>query len=125
MLFRSEALNRLSDPSAARRKAAANGLAEALHDRTPIMALVMNTLAFEKQVEDRWRKYDYPAQSRHIGNEVDAEAVDALPARLRKRLDETLEDEELVPDLRGLAERAGVPVRDVPRTTGRIAPSIE
>jgi len=73
-----EALNRLSDPSAARRKAAANGLAEALHDRTPTMALVMNTLAFEKQVEDRWRRYSYPAQSRHIGNEVDAEAVEAM-----------------------------------------------
>jgi oligoendopeptidase F len=73
-----EALNRMSDPSAARRKAAANGLAEALHDRTPTMALVMNTLAFEKQVEDRWRHYDYPAQSRHIGNEVDAEAVNAM-----------------------------------------------
>jgi len=73
-----EALNRLSDPSAARRKAAANGLAEALHDRTPTMALVMNTLAFEKQVEDRWRRYSYPAQSRHIANEVDAEAVNAM-----------------------------------------------
>ncbi len=73
-----EALNRMSDPSAARRKAAANGLAEALHDRTPTMALIMNTLAFEKQVEDRWRHYDYPAQSRHIGNEVDAEAVNAM-----------------------------------------------
>ena len=73
-----EALNRLSDPSAARRKQAANALAEALHDRTPTMALVMNTLAFEKQVEDRWRRYAYPAQSRHIGNEVDAEAVEAM-----------------------------------------------
>jgi len=73
-----EALNRLSDPSAARRKQAANALAEALHDRTPTMALVMNTLAFEKQVEDRWRRYAYPAQSRHIANEVDAEAVEAM-----------------------------------------------
>ncbi len=73
-----EALNRLSDPSAARRKQAANALAEALHDRTPTMALVMNTLAFEKQVEDRWRRYSYPAQSRHIANEVDAEAVEAM-----------------------------------------------
>lgn len=73
-----EALNRLSDPSAARRKQAANALAEALHDRTPTMALVMNTLAFEKQVEDRWRSYSYPAQSRHIANEVDAEAVEAM-----------------------------------------------
>jgi len=73
-----EALNRLSDPSATRRKAAAEGLAEALHDRTPTMALVMNTLAFEKQVEDRWRHYAFPAQSRHLANEVDAEAVEAM-----------------------------------------------
>jgi|SRR5215217_1072013 len=73
-----EALNRLSDPSAVKRKAAAEGLAEALHDRTPTMALVMNTLAFEKQVEDRWRSYEYPAQSRHLANEVDAEAVEAM-----------------------------------------------
>ncbi len=73
-----EALNRLSDSSATKRKAAAEGLAEALHDRTPTMALVMNTLAFEKQVEDRWRRYANPAQSRHLANEVDAEAVEAM-----------------------------------------------
>jgi oligoendopeptidase F len=39
---------------------------------------VLNTLAFEKQVEDRWRHYAEPAQSRHLANEVDADAVDAL-----------------------------------------------
>jgi oligoendopeptidase F len=38
----------------------------------------MNTLAFEKQVEDRWRRFDSPAQSRHLANEVDGDAVDAL-----------------------------------------------
>ena len=40
----------------------------------------MNTLAFEKQVEDRWRKYPDPAASRHLANEVDADAVEALEA---------------------------------------------
>jgi oligoendopeptidase F len=40
----------------------------------------MNTLAFEKQVEDRWRKYPTPAASRHIANEVDADAVEAMEA---------------------------------------------
>lgn len=75
-----EALNRLSDPDAARRKQAAQGLAKALEERTPILALSMNTLAFEKQVEDRWRKYPDPAASRHIANEVDADAVQALEA---------------------------------------------
>jgi oligoendopeptidase F len=73
-----EALNRLSDPDPARRKAAAEGLAVALEERTPVLALCLNTLAFEKQVEDRWRSYPTPAASRHIANEVDADAVEAL-----------------------------------------------
>jgi oligoendopeptidase F len=75
-----EALNRLSDPDARRRQAAADGLAQALEERTSTQGLVMNTLAFEKQVEDRWRHFDSPAQSRHLANEVDADAVDALEA---------------------------------------------
>jgi oligoendopeptidase F len=73
-----EALNRLSDPDGKRRKAAADGLAKALEERASTQGLVMNTLAFEKQVEDRWRRFDNPAQSRHLANEVDADAVDAL-----------------------------------------------
>jgi oligoendopeptidase F len=76
----SEALNRLSDPDGDRRKAAAEGLAQALEQRVSVQALSLNTLAFEKQVEDRWRKYATPAQSRHLANEVDADAVDALEA---------------------------------------------
>jgi oligoendopeptidase F len=76
----SETLNRLSDPDGARRKQAAAGLAKSLADRTPTLALCLNTLAFEKQVEDRWRKYPDPAASRHIANEVHADAVAALEA---------------------------------------------
>jgi oligoendopeptidase F len=74
----SETLNRLSDPDAARRKQAAQALAKSLEQRTSTLALCLNTLAFEKQVEDRWRKYPDPAASRHIANEVHAEAVAAL-----------------------------------------------
>ena len=75
-----EVLNRLSDPEGARRKQAAQGLARALEARAPTLALCLNTLAFEKLVEDRWRKYPDPAASRHVANEVDAEAVAALEA---------------------------------------------
>lgn len=75
-----EALNRLSDPDPARRKAAGEGLSKALEERSSVLALCLNTLAFEKQVEDRWRKYPTPAASRHIANEVDADAVEALEA---------------------------------------------
>ena len=75
-----EALNRLSDPDPKVRKASAAGLAKALEERTPTLGLVLNTLAFEKQVEDRWRRYADPAQPRHIANEVDAQSVAALEA---------------------------------------------
>lgn len=76
----SETLNGLSDPEAGRRKAAGQALARSLEAAAPTLALCLNTLAFEKQVEDRWRRYDDPAQARHVSNEVDAEAVAALEA---------------------------------------------
>ena len=75
-----EALNALSDPEPARRRQVAGGLAAALGEAAPTLALVLNTLAFEKQVEDRWRRYPDPAAPRHLANEVDPEAVHALEA---------------------------------------------
>jgi oligoendopeptidase F len=75
-----EVLNRLSDPDPARRKSAAQALAKALEERTANIALCLNTVALEKQVEDRWRKFAAPADSRHLANEVDGEAVAALEA---------------------------------------------
>jgi len=76
----SELLNRMSSPDAAQRKAAAAALAKALGERASLLALSLNTLAFEKQVEDRWRKFATPAAGRHLANEVDADAVEALEA---------------------------------------------
>jgi len=76
----SEALNRLSDPDRGRRKATAEALSEALAERIPVLSLALNTLAFEKMVEDRWRRHATPAAARHMANEVDAEAVEALEA---------------------------------------------
>ncbi|MFM1959495.1 MAG: hypothetical protein RL588_1012 [Pseudomonadota bacterium] len=73
-----EALNALSDPDPARRRRVAGGLSTALGEAAPTLALVLNTLAFEKQVEDRWRRYPNPAAARHLANEVDPEAVQAL-----------------------------------------------
>jgi oligoendopeptidase F len=80
-----EALNRLSDPDGARRKQAAQGLSKALEERTPVLGLCFNTIALEKQVEDRWRKFETPAASRHLANEVDAAAVQALEAAVVER----------------------------------------
>jgi len=80
-----EALNRLSDPDGARRKTAAQGLAKALEQASPTLALSLNTLAFEKQVEDRWRHYGDPALPRHLANEVDPEAVQAMEEAVVER----------------------------------------
>ena len=76
----SEALNRLSDPSPQVRERAAHGLSAALAERVPVQALALNTLAFEKQVEDRWRKFADPAAARHLANEVAPQSVHALEA---------------------------------------------
>lgn len=73
-----EALNRLSDPKGARRKAAAEGLNEALGAKASTMALVLNTVAADKALEDKWRGFKRPADARHLSNEVDGESVDAM-----------------------------------------------
>lgn len=73
-----EALNRLSDPKAARRKAAAEGLNDALGARASTMAMVLNTVAADKALEDKWRGFKRPADARHLSNEVHGESVDAM-----------------------------------------------
>ena len=75
-----EALTRLSDPDAGKRRRAAEGLSKALEDQLPVLVRCLNTVALEKQVEDRWRRFADPAASRHLANEVDAESVDAMVA---------------------------------------------
>jgi oligoendopeptidase F len=85
----SEALNRLSDPDPSRRREAAAALAAALEERAPVLGLALNTIAFEKQVEDRWRRFPAPADARHMANEVDAEAVLALEAAVVESLPRT------------------------------------
>ncbi len=73
-----EALNQLSDPRPAKRRSAAEGLNTALAARTSTLALVLNTVAADKAMEDRWRGFKRPADSRHLANEVDGESVDAM-----------------------------------------------
>lgn len=79
-----ESLNRLSDAKPARRKAAGEGLSDALAARAPTLALVLNTVAADKAMEDRWRGFKRPADSRHLANEVDGEAVDAMADAVAK-----------------------------------------
>lgn len=74
----SEALNRLSDPGGSQRRAAAQGLSSALAGHASTLSLVLNTVAADRALECRWRGFKRPADSRHLGNEVDGDAVDAM-----------------------------------------------
>ena len=44
----------------------------------PLFARVTNTLAKEKEIEDRWRKLPTPQAGRHLANDVEPEVVQAL-----------------------------------------------
>ena len=81
----SEALHRLSDPKPQRRKEAAEALSQALAEASPVLGLCLNATAQEKRIEDRWRRFPDPAASRHLANEVDADAVEAMVAAVVER----------------------------------------
>ncbi len=72
------ALNRLSDPSGDKRRAAAKGIGAALGEKAQLMTLITNVLAKDKAVEDDWRKFPRPVSSRNLANLVEDEVVDAL-----------------------------------------------
>ncbi|SIO37764.1 oligoendopeptidase F [Rhodovulum sp. ES.010] len=71
-------LNLLTDPDRAKREAAARALAETFGANLKLFARVHNTLAKEKEVEDRWRKMPTPQTGRHLANDVEPEVVAAL-----------------------------------------------
>ncbi|KAF0674950.1 M3 family oligoendopeptidase [Profundibacterium mesophilum] len=71
-------LNLLSDPDRTRREAAAQALARVFGKNIALFARVHNTLAKEKEVEDRWRNMPSPQTGRHLANHVEPEVVEAL-----------------------------------------------
>jgi oligoendopeptidase F len=71
-------LNLLTDPDRDRREAGARALAEVFGRNVRTFARVHNTLAKEKEIDDRWRGLPSPQASRHISNHVEPEVVEAL-----------------------------------------------
>jgi oligoendopeptidase F len=78
-----EALNLLTDRDPAKRKAAAEGLAKGLASQKRLFALVTNTLAKDKDIEDKWRSFARPVSSRNLANQVEDEVVDALVSAVK------------------------------------------
>ncbi len=71
-------LNLLTDADRAKREAGARALAEVFDRNIKLFSRVHNTLAKEKEVEDRWRKMPTPQTARHLSNHVEPEVVEAL-----------------------------------------------
>ena len=75
-----EALNLLSDKDRDVRKEAAQALGTVLGENVRTFALITNTLAKDKEIEDQWRRFERPISARNLGNRVEDEVVDALIA---------------------------------------------
>jgi oligoendopeptidase F len=76
-------LNLLQDPRETTRKGAAAALARTFQENLRVFTLIMNTLAKDKEISDRWRGYADVADSRHLANRVEREVVEALVCAVR------------------------------------------
>src|SRR5690349_9381114 len=83
LLTSAEALHLLSDRNRQVRKKAALSLGKVLGENVATFALVTNTLAKDKEIEDRWRKFARPDSSRNLSNYVEDAVVDALVASVK------------------------------------------
>ncbi|MFD0979635.1 M3 family oligoendopeptidase [Tropicimonas aquimaris] len=71
-------LNFLTEKDRELREAAARELARVFSENLSLFARVHNTLAKEKEIEDRWRGMPTPQTGRHLSNQVEPEVVEAL-----------------------------------------------
>jgi oligoendopeptidase F len=78
-----EVLDLLSDKDPEMRREAALTIGEVLGKNIRTFALITNTLAKDKEIEDRWRGFARPISSRNLANFVEDEVVDALVAAVR------------------------------------------
>jgi oligoendopeptidase F len=83
-LTSAEALHLLSDTDPGKRQRSAEALGEVLGKNVRLFALITNTLAKDKEIEDRWRHFKRPISSRNLGNFVEDEVVDSLIAAVRE-----------------------------------------
>ena len=71
-------LNLLTEQDRSQREAATRELARVFGGHLKTFARIHNTLAKEKEIEDRWRGMPTPQLGRHLSNHVEPEVVEAL-----------------------------------------------
>lgn len=88
-LSSAQALDRLQDPDEAVRREAAEEIGRVFGDNLRTFATVTNTLAKDKEIEDRWRGFTRPVSARNLANDVEDEVVDALVEAVRNAYPDT------------------------------------
>ena len=78
LLSSAEILNFLSDNKSSTRKAAAKSVGKTLGKNINLFAMITNTLAKDKSINDEWRKLPNPVSARNLSNVVEDKVVDAL-----------------------------------------------
>src|SRR5258708_2984312 len=76
-------LDKLSDKDASVRKDAAKSFGKVQGDNIGVFSLATNTLAKDKEIEDRWRNYPRPQSEMNLANVVEDEVVDALVSSVK------------------------------------------
>ena len=79
-----QTLNMLSDTETHVRKLGAKALGKSLGQNVHLFSLITNTLAKDKETEDRWRGYVSPSAARNLSNRVEDEVVDALVVAVKR-----------------------------------------
>jgi oligoendopeptidase F len=77
-LSETEILDKLTEPDRSLRESAARSFGAGLKQHERLFALITNTLARDKALEDGWRGFERPVSSRNLANLVEDEVVDAL-----------------------------------------------
>ncbi|MBK8907612.1 MAG: M3 family oligoendopeptidase [Rhodospirillales bacterium] len=83
-----DVLNRLSSSDEQERRAAGKAIGGELGKKIELFALITNTLAKDKEIEDRWRRYPNPISHRNRINRIEDEVVEALAGSIQSAYDE-------------------------------------
>lgn len=77
-------LHLLYDANPQIRQRAAKQFTDGLREEQRRLTFVTNTLIQDKEIDDRYRKYESPETSRHLENEISQPIVDAMVAAVTK-----------------------------------------
>tara|TARA_B100000700_G_scaffold325859_1_gene435782 strand:- start:9042 stop:10850 length:1809 start_codon:yes stop_codon:yes gene_type:complete len=77
-LTSADALNLLSDSKKENRKAAAEEIGFVFGKNIETFSLITNTLAKDKEIEDKWRGFSAPISARNLSNRIEDTVVETL-----------------------------------------------